>query len=261
MGRIELEKLNNTRDLCDICLPDGRIRPGRLIRSGMLGIGSEADICWLGDNVSTVIDFRSPAERREVPDPALEGVKNYHFPIIEDLAAGVSRDEASDEEAVDMMMSDPDAAVSYMCGMYEGFVVPEVARRGYEAFVRKLFESPDEAVLWHCTAGKDRAGFATAIALEMLGAERETIIADYLETNDYIQQDIDFMIRYYFGDTRPADDRAETALRYMFGARQEYLEAAIGKAEELYGSFRGFIRDGLNIQDEEIEAWKSAILI
>ncbi|MBR3211668.1 MAG: tyrosine-protein phosphatase, partial [Firmicutes bacterium] len=60
---------------------------------------------------------------------------------------------------------------------------------------------------------------------------------------------------------RPADDRAETALRYMFGARQEYLEAAIGKAEELYGSFRGFIRDGLNIQDEEIEAWKSAILI
>ena len=261
MGRIDFEKLKNTRDLCGIDLPDGRIRPGRLIRSGMLGIASEADVRWLGDNVSTVIDFRSPAERSEVPDPVIEGAENHHFPIIDDLAAGVSRDAESDEEAVAMLTSDPDAAMSYMCGMYEEFAVLESARRGYEAFVRKLFESPDEAVLWHCTAGKDRAGFATAIVLEMLGADRETIIADYLETNEYIQQDIDAMIEYYFGDVGGPDSRTDEALRCLFGARKEFLEAAIGKAEELYGSFRGYIRDGLNIEDEEIETWKRAILL
>ncbi len=261
MGRINLEKLNNTRDLCGIDLPDGRIKPGRLIRSGMLGIASEADRRWLDENVSTVIDFRSPAERNEVPDPVIEGAENFHIPIIEDLAAGVSRDEESDEEAVSMLMSDPGAAMKYMCGLYEEFAVLESALRGYEAFVRKLFENPDEAVLWHCTAGKDRAGFATAIVLEMLGADRETIIADYLETNEYVQQDIDAMIQFYFGDAAEPDSRVADALRYLFGAREEFLEAAIGKAEELYGSFRGYIRDGLHIRDEEIEAWKNAILL
>lgn len=260
MGRIDFEKLINTRDLGGIEVPGGKIRPGRLIRSGMLGVASESDVQRLAGNVSTVIDFRSNVERQEVPDPAIEGAVNIHLPIIDDLAAGVSRDSESDEEAVSMLTSNPDAAMGYMCNMYEEFAVMERARKGYEAFVRKLFEEPDKAVLWHCTAGKDRAGFATAIVLEMLGADRETIIADYLKTNEYIKHDIDAMIEYYFGSIEALDSNTETALWCLFGARREFLEAAIGKAEELFGSFRGFIRDGLHIGDDEIEAWRETVI-
>ena len=260
MGRIDLEKLNNTRDLGGIKVPGGHIRPGRLIRSGMLGEASKSDVEWLAGNVSTVIDFRTPMERSEVPDPEIEGAENIHIPIIDDLKAGVSRDAESEEEAVSMLTSNPDVAMGYMCRMYEEFPTLESARRGYEAFVRKLFENTDKALLWHCTAGKDRAGFAAAIVLEMLGADRETIIADYLATNEYIQQDIDAMIEYYFGDVGGLDSRTGEALRCLFGAREEFLEAAISKAEELYGSFKGFIRDGLHIGDDEIEAWKRTII-
>lgn len=261
MGRIDFERLINTRDLGGIEVPGGKIVPGRMIRSGMLGVASKSDVQRLNGNVSTVIDFRSNVERQEIPDPAIEGAKNIHLPIIDELAAGVSRDSESDEEAMSMLIHDPDSAMGYMCNMYEEFAVTESARRGYEAFVRKLFENPDKAVLWHCTAGKDRAGFATAIVLEMLGADRETIIADYLETNEYIQDDIDTMIEYYFGSIDALDSNTETALRTLFGARREFLEAAIAKAEELFGSFRGFIRDALHIGDDEIEAWKSSVII
>jgi len=260
MKRIELEKLNNTRDLAAIELPGGRVEHGRLIRSGQLGRASNAYREWLKDNVSVVIDFRSDMERYEVPDPVIEGMVNIHCPIIDDIAAGVNRDSQSNEEAIEMLMTDPDNAMRYMCGMYETFVTSETARAGYEAFARKVLESADKPVLWHCTVGKDRAGFATAIVLEMLGADRETVMADYLATNGFIEHDLEAIANFYFGDAGSMESRAEDAFRRLFGASREFLEAAFSKAEEMYGSFRGYIRDGLHISDEEIEAWRDAML-
>ena len=260
MGRIELKKLNNTRDLGGIDVADGCIRPGRLFRSGMLESASISDRHWLRENVSVVIDFRSGREIFESPDPYIEGVECIHLPIIDDVAAGVSRDSQSDEEAIDLLKANPDSAMSYMCRMYEKFVTSETSRRGYEAFTRKILESGDRGVLWHCTVGKDRAGFGTAIVLEMLGADRETIISDYLETNQYIEQDVKAMVNFFFGVIENPDSDTETALRTLFGARREFIEAAFAKAEELYGSFRGYIRDGLHVSDEDIAAWKAGIV-
>ena len=127
-------------------------------------------------------------------------------------------------------------------------------------FARKVLESADKPVLWHCTVGKDRAGFATAIVLEMLGADRETVMADYLATNGFIEHDLEAIANFYFGDAGSMESRAEDAFRRLFGASREFLEAAFSKAEEMYGSFRGYIRDGLHISDEEIEAWRDAML-
>ena len=67
----------------------------------MLGDASEADKQWIKDNVSVVVDFRSEIEINEAPDPFIEGVEFIHYPVIDDLAAGVTRDEKSDEEAID----------------------------------------------------------------------------------------------------------------------------------------------------------------
>ena len=261
MGRIELEKLNNTRDLTDITLPHGHIKPGRLIRSGLLEKAIRSDLQWIRDNVSVVVDFRSVREIFEAPDPYVEGVERMHCPIIDDLAAGVSRDSKSDEEALDLLKANPDSAMSYMCRMYERFVTSEAARRGYEAFVRKVLKNREKAVLWHCTVGKDRAGFGTAIVLEMLGADRETIISDYLETNRYIEPDIKAMVNFFFGMIENPDSDTETALRILFGARREFLEAAYAKVEEQYGSFDTYIKYGLHVSDEDMQAWKAYVLL
>ena len=260
MKRILLEKLNNTRDLGGIEVPGGTIAPGRLIRSGQPGRASEADLEWIAANVSTVIDFRTPMERGEVPDPDIKGVENIHLPIVDDLTAGVSRDAQSDEEAIHMLLEDPNSAKEYMSDMYRTFVESEKARDGYEAFVNKLFEDRDKAILWHCTAGKDRAGFATVIALEMLGADRGTIMENYLATNDYIEADIEGMVNFFFGRAGGANADAERALRYLFGAHREFLEAAYASAEELYGSISGYIRDGLHVDDAAIESWKKSVI-
>ncbi len=258
---MKFERLNNTRDLGGIATTDGKhIACGRLIRSGRLGIGSEEDIRKIGEAVSAVVDFRSDNEKSESPDPDIEGVESFHIPVIEDLAAGVSRDQKSDEEAFMILVNDPDGALRYMCRTYEDFVTSESALKGYRRFVDLLLEGREKAILWHCTAGKDRAGFAAAIVLEMLGVDRETIVQNYLKTNDFIEEDINSMVGMFFKMTGSSDKNTESALRYMFSARREYLEAAFDCIEDKYGDFKGFLTEGLGLSEEDIARMRNMYL-
>ncbi len=261
MSRIELEGLNNTRDLGGIRTMDGRcIKKGRLLRSGRLQAASRADEEWIRSHVSMVIDFRSHQEMVEQPDPVIPGVAMRHIPIIDSLAAGVTRDAASDEDAFLMLTVDLEGARRYMCRTYEGFITSKSALQGYEAFVRLLCENREKALLWHCTAGKDRAGLAAVIVLEILGVDREVIKADYLETNICIEQSISELISIFAKHSEVNRPMDEEALRYMFEAREEFLDAAYRKAEECYGSFQSFLRNGLHVEEKEIETIRELYL-
>ena len=76
-----------------------------------------------------------------------------------------------------------------MIRMYRAFA-GDYAVKGYAEFVRLLLQGNKKAMLWHCTAGKDRAGTAAVIIEEILGIPREVIIADYLTTNEHLKGEL-----------------------------------------------------------------------
>ena len=120
----------------------------------------------------------------------------------------------------------------------------------YEDFLRGLIEE-DGPTLFHCTAGKDRAGFAAAITLTALGVSKEDVIEDYMKTNIFTKDKIDDMIdKIKLMSLYQAD--AEI-LRPLIGVERIYIETAFKTAEEKYGSLENFIREGLNISEEEIQ--------
>ncbi len=159
----------NMRDLGGIRTRDGRrIRAGLLIRSAQLEQAEEADL----RGISTVIDLRTPGERQEMPDQT-HGREYLPLPVFDDLTSGISHEEGADTQLF------PDMAPLYA----------RLATECADAFKRILSTIMDHdfaggAVLWHCTEGKDRCGLTTALVLEALGADRETIMADYLKTNE-----------------------------------------------------------------------------
>lgn len=258
---MKFDRLNNTRDLGGLTGADGRkVLMNKLIRSGRLSPGSEEDIKKIGNLVSAVVDFRSENERLEAPDPSIDGVSYYHIPIIGDLAAGVSRDQKSDKEAFMMLVNDPDGALKYMCRMYMGFASSKAALAGYRSFVNLLLENERKATLWHCTAGKDRAGFASVIVLEILGADRDTIMENYLMTNTLIKSDVDKIVNMFFNMIGSGDEKTEQSLRNMFEARSEYLEAAYAGVEELYGDFKTFLAEGLRLTESDIQKMRDKYL-
>lgn len=246
------EKLSNTRDLGGMPAADGRrIRCGRLMRSGHLFGASEADRAALTALVDAVVDFRTEKERREKPDPQLAGTDYHHLPILNDLTEGVTREREADEKAIMLLMRDAGKAKSYMCSIYTGFVANAFSVEGYARFVRLLLEERDGALLWHCTAGKDRAGFASVIVEELLGVDRGVIKEDYLRTNEHLMQEVASLREMLRRQTGQMSEEAERAMGYMFGAAEEYLEAAYRKANELYGSFEGFLTQGLRVTEED----------
>lgn len=255
--RLSFEGLNNTRDLGGIKAADGRrIRPLRLIRSGQLYFATKADVAELSKIVGAVADLRTDREIMEKPDPDLVCAV-LRLPIMTDMTAGVTREKNSDEKAFEEVLESEKYALRYMCAVYRGFIENEAAINGYKRFVKLLLENESGAVLWHCTAGKDRAGFAAVITQALLGVPMQDIKEDYLYTNACLEQEISTLIDHLGKD---ADDKRRTTMKTLFGAREEFLVAALDCAQEIYGSLDGYIEKALGVTDEERRILQSKYL-
>ena len=250
---VDIPGMNNTRDLGGMRTKDGRrIRSGMLYRSAKLSDLKDPD--WFKEHVSLVVDMRSSQEVGESPDPEIPGVEYLHLPIFEMQASGVTRDEESDRRIGPP--PDPETAIENMAKVYARFVTDEFCLEQYRRFVRLLFEPREKAILWHCTAGKDRTGTGALIIQEMLGVGREDIMADYLITNVYLKDEVSHFIDMIAEREGGMDENAKQAMFAFMGAHEKYPLTVYSEAEARYGSFDAFIRDGLGVTDAQREALK-----
>ena len=251
---LDFASLNNLRDLGGTVTEDGRrIKRGMLLRSGRLCGMTEEERVRLGGLADTVIDLRTANELREQPDDPIPGTVYIHLPVMGDLNPGVTREEKSDQDVFTKHLFDPEAGKASVCQLYRNMVYKDYTVGQYGRFLRILLEDHERAVLWHCTAGKDRAGMAAAMVEALLGVPREAIVEDYLTTNTYLAEDIRSMIAMVKKKIGTDDPRADESLRCIFGASREYPLAFFAAAEERYGSFLGFAEKGLGLTREDIE--------
>lgn len=245
---IHFDKLHNTRDLGGMKTGDGRfIREHLLFRSGNLSDLSPNDVEALSKTIHTVVDLRSDREREQKPDLVIPGAQNIHIPIVESFTEGITREKESDMNLFRRFIFKPDEAKDFMIGMYRAFTADGAVRQ-YGRFMQLL---PDEApVLWHCTAGKDRAGIASVIIEEALGVEREDIIEDYLKTNEYVKKEIESLTEFVKRQAETDHDLPTEALRYLFGVEEEYIMSFYAAVDEKFGSMDSFLDKGLGVDKE-----------
>lgn len=258
---ISFEKLNNIRDLGGMVTSDGRsIIPGRLLRGGHLSELTEQDKATLLSLADTVVDFRTDRERLEKPDAEIPGISYHHIPIMKSLTAGITREKDADQNIFSRLVLDPAEARQYMCDMYHIFAESDFAADQYARFIRLLMQPREKAVMWHCTAGKDRVGAGSAIIEEILGVKRDDIIDDYLMTNEYLQEDISFLTEFVKKQTGTDSVIADDSMRYLFGADRDYIEEYYHTIDSKYGSFEGFIINGLKLTTEDVRKLRSLYL-
>ncbi len=246
--KIEFERLLNTRDLGSLVTADGRrIKKNRLIRSGQLINSSEKDKKKLEQLVGTVIDFRTDKERREQPNPELSGVKELHIPVLGSLTAGITREKESDKEAFIRSAGDPKVALEQMISIYRSFPTMPSAAAAYKAFLQILLENEDKAVLWHCTAGKDRSGFASVMIEHILGVSDEDIFEDYLYTNECIKEDVKQLLGQFVSSGSAV---SKEAVILLFTAQEQFLAAAFDEIDKQFGSFDGYLENVLGADSE-----------
>ena len=123
--------------------------------------------------------------------------------------------------------------------------------------IESLIEN-QEPTLFHCTAGKDRAGFAAALVLLAVGVPEKIVIEDYMKTNKYTEETIqDYINKINLYSLGSVD--AEI-LRPLLGVEERFIRAALDEIKQKYGSVENFIRDELKIRDESIIELKNFLL-
>ena len=242
-GHIELEGLPNTRDIGGIRAADGRyVKHARLLRSGALAGATERDLEVLLDDfdVRTVIDLRTEEERREKPDPedGLEGVRFDDAPVLNTSTLGVTR-EGGIKGALKMLRAVQDDPAQIMMDIYERMVLDEASQRGFASFFDDVLDTPDGAVLWHCTIGKDRAGLAAMLLLHVLGASHEDILRDYEATNRYVAsrtEDImDALATYHLAG------KLDKSIQVINAADPRFLQAALDAIDREFGGLDAYV--------------------
>ena len=255
--------IGNARELGGYVNKDGkRIQYKRLFRSSPLHNLTEEDYNILKDeyNLRKVFDFRSFFERKDKPDDEIENCTNIWIPILEDR----DPDDSFTAEDVAEFEKNPIKGLMKMAergitfDMYTGMLKPEYSQRQFAKFIREVIDCKEGAVLWHCSAGKDRTGMGAILLLTMLDVDMDTILDDYMLTNEYRTKELQVLF-----DMAKAQNMPEELYPVLYpieGVAKESLMQGINYITENYGSILNYIHEALGITDEEIAQLKENYL-
>ena len=241
---LHLKTAPNFRDVGGYRTRDGRwVRMGLAYRSDQLDRLSDADLARIARlSPAVVVDLRTQGERRGGPDRLPPGASPMVADVLADAAVG---------GGAAPNLSSPEAGVAFLSDTTRQFVSLPSAKDAYSRLFARL-QSPDVAV-YHCTSGKDRTGWATAVLLTALGVPRDTVIADYLASNGYLVEKNKAM----FSKLPPA---TAANLEPVMTVRAAYLEAAFAEVDKRYGSFDRYLHDGLGLDRAAVERLRAKFL-
>jgi len=254
--RLDFAGIHNFRDLGGYPAEDGRrVKWGVLYRSGTLHGATDNDLAYLRQlDLHTLVDFRSSAEKAAEPDrlPAPPGFAVVEIPTLDGGDNSVANEIMARIESGDFTDFEPEAFMLEANRHFASRFTPQ-----YRQFLRTVVAAEGAPVLWHCSAGKDRAGFAAAILLRILGVPADVVLADYSLSKYYTlaARKNDLLLLRLFKGSEAADK-----LEVIMGVEPEWLAAGFAEIDARYGSFDNYVRDALELSDADVTRLRSTLL-
>ena len=253
---VPLEGTFNTRDIGGYAVADGSaeghgglvVRSGLFYRSGHLSRLSDADVSMLeGLGISTVLDLREVSRTERYPNRHIPGSRTAHLPIYDDMkplhfTILLNRRAISDRFR--------DFYIEYL----------EEWTHRFAPVFRLLADETAYPVLVHCTNGKDRVGVLTALLLDLLGVPRETIVADFLLSNAYLDEVLDAFVEHEEGRLLLTIGVPREHLNYLMGVEAEWIVFALEHIDETYGSVEQYLVSRVGMQQESIDRVRAILL-
>lgn len=220
---LPIEGAYNVRDLGGYPAADNKkVKWRKVIRSGDLHLLTDSDLDYFNAiPLKTYIDFRDPQEIASAPDRTPASLVNQvSLPI-----------ETGD--IISMQNITPELAETALVDGNK--YLARENQKAYKEFFRLLMDDNNTPLLFHCSAGKDRAGFGAALFLASLGVDRKLIIDDYMLTNECLKDKYtDIIAQMPF-------------LKPLFEVRKEYISAAFEVIDNEYGGVDNYLTNQLNV--------------
>ena len=237
---LNLEGASNFRDLGGYRAGDGRtVRWRQMFRSNHLGHLTAADIDIVRSlKVRSAFDFRG-LEERAAAVCSVADITVHSLPIEPTVVAAL-------RERVAAGGLSADDALEIMRWSYRNYVRDNT--HSFRALFAHLVDDSAPLVI-HCTAGKDRTGFACALVLHALGVSDDLITEDYLLTN-----------RFYRRDPGSSTDLPDEVRQAIGSVQASFLAAGFDAVRADYGDLESYFRDGLGLGARERAALKDRYL-
>ena len=249
---INLKNTFNLRTIGGIKTKNNKIvKKGILFRSDNLARLNTLDLHYLNMlNIKRIVDFRSFNEVDKEPNILPDNVDYINMPISSDKK--ISKEiHLILNNILNKDMKD------YLIEANRNFVLENT--NIFSNFVKDFIESEGQCTLFHCTAGKDRTGFATAIILSILDVPREVIIEEYLFSNYCIERTINQQLAKV---CKIMDIEHKDCYKIMplMIVDIDYINEAFQTIDSQYGNIDNYIKNGLKISDDEINKLKNIML-
>lgn len=250
----------NFRELGGYPTIDGHtVKWHKLVRTAGLADLTPADQQHLSDyGVITDVDFRSKDEQRQAPDKVPAGVTYRFLPVFP--ADDETDASASQEELAARFSKNDQAGHAHMLDVYRQMITLQTAQDAYHDFFATLLanDHTDQAVLFHCTAGKDRTGIGAFFAMSALGVDPQVIRQDYLLTNQAVAPRVDRQAAE--AKAQGLNETFVTNMRALYTVHADYFDAAMKIINTQYGGTQDYLHDVLNVSNGDIKDLKKLYL-
>ena len=253
--KIAFERVANFRDMGGHTTHDGRrLAPGRLLRAGHLGHATDDDLALLEPfGLRRVFDFRTASDIEiEGADRLTSQAACVQLPMPDPAKGGDIRALMENATADDLDGLFGNGKAEQMMIESAAGLVRE-RREPYALFLKALADSTQVPALFHCSAGKDRAGWAGSVVLLSLGVPEDEVIEQYLLSNRASQEIID----------RNRENGREfwhDALAPLIGVQESYIQSSLNAVAEDWGDFDTYLSQGLGVTNAEREALRANLL-
>ena len=226
-------------------------RPGCLFRGGHFhDVDGSAQHTLQTLGIDLVVDLRNVKERTKRPNHFAATHAPETLQLELDPGSGASWQGLFKRgDKAEKLTLDTTQVEQLMCTLNISLVTDHAAV--YRHLFEALLGRNPHAVVIHCASGKDRTGIAAALLLAALGASRETIVADYLLSNQYLDaQHHIARAMADFGNMLSISD--SSALQALYEVRAAYIHAALDTIDATHGGMGAYLEQAMGLDHQHI---------
>ncbi|CVM07516.1 Protein tyrosine phosphatase [Streptococcus pneumoniae] len=251
---IQFSKLANFREVGGLQTTDQMvIKQGMIYRSADLSRLTKQDILTFSTlGIQTVCDLRTSSERKSHPPKIMEHDKIVHIPMQPDSMM-------PSKWTMFRMLIAEGKSLSFtpiMKDVYQSMLYER--KKEIQQLFTLLSDEKNYPLMLHCTSGKDRTGFLSALIQLAAGVPVHTVLSEYMRSNEGVKMLVKRQER--FVRMMSLYRVSKEQIQPLLGVQQDYLEDVLNEMMDTYGSAERYLLEACDVPQAQLLKMKNILL-
>ncbi|MBR0580570.1 tyrosine-protein phosphatase [Bacillus altitudinis] len=251
---IQFSKLANFREVGGLQTTDQMvIKQGMIYRSADLSRLTKQDILTFSTlGIQTICDLRTSSERKSHPPKIMEHDKIVHIPMQPDSMM-------PSKWTMFRMLIAEGKSLSFtpiMKEVYQSMLYER--KKEIQQLFTLLSDEKNYPLMLHCTSGKDRTGFLSALIQLAAGVPVHTVLSEYMRSNEGVKMLVKRQER--FVRMMSLYRVSKEQIRPLLGVQQDYLEDVLNEMMDTYGNAERYLVEACDVPKAQLLKVKNILL-